>query len=337
MIGGMEKVHYILSQELKKKVPTDIIALKKSQKFLPIFIITSFFKVIYLSNKHNVTNIHIGDGLLAPLGCILKVLLNKKVTITIHGLDITYKNYFYQVIIPKCVNKLDKVICISNAALHECAFRNIDRGKCVVVLLGIYPSEFYEKSDRNIIEGLIQREVTENQKILITVGRLVPRKGVNWFIENVFVRLKNDYLYLVVGKGQDKEKIIETINRHKLNEKIFILSGIEDKILKKIYSTSDLFIMPNIKVEGDMEGFGMVLIEAGSAGLYSVASNMEGITDAIINNVTGSLVQPQNVSEFIKSIEENKDYDREKIMNAINKEYSWERTVSQYITIFKMK
>ena len=76
----MEKVNYILSEELKKRVPTYVIALKKSQKWLPVFFITSFFKALYISNKYKITNIHIGDAVLTPLGLILKILLCKKTT-----------------------------------------------------------------------------------------------------------------------------------------------------------------------------------------------------------------------------------------------------------------
>ena len=58
--------------------------------------------------------------------------------------------------------------------------------------------------------------------------------------------------------------------------------------------------MPNIKVQGDMEGFGIVAIEATSIGLPVIASSIEGIKDAIVDNETGALVESENVNNFLK-------------------------------------
>jgi phosphatidyl-myo-inositol dimannoside synthase len=52
-------------------------------------------------------------------------------------------------------------------------------------------------------------------------------------------------------------------------------------MLNTCYAAADLFVMPNIPVEGDMEGFGIVLLEANRAGVPAVASDLEGIRDVI--------------------------------------------------------
>ncbi len=329
-IGGMEKVNYILSEELKKRVPTHVIALRGSQVWIPVFFLTSFFKVIYLSNKHEITNIHLGDGVLSPLGFILKILLKKKTTVTIHGLDVTYKNKIYQKIIPKFINRLDKVICISNATLNECVKRGISNEKCTVIHWGVYPNEFRVDATKADIEKIINKKIPNDQKVLVTVGRLVPRKGVLWFIENVLPNLSINYLYLIIGNGPDKQKISDAIKKQSLEDKVMLLNDIGNEDLKVIYSASDLFIMPNIRVEGDIEGFGMVLIEAGSAGLYSIASDLEGIRDAVIKDTSGILVPAKNASCFLDNIILKKINNRELIEKLVNSNYSWNKVAYQY-------
>ncbi|MBA3285936.1 MAG: glycosyltransferase family 4 protein [Nitrosopumilus sp.] len=331
----MEKVNYILSEELKKRVSTHVISLRGSQVWIPVFFITSFFKVIYLNNKYKITNIHLGDGVLSPLGFILKILLNKKTTVTIHGLDVTYKNKIYQKIIPKFINRLDKVICISNATLNECIKRGISQEKCTVIHWGVYPNEFKVEATRADIEKIINKKISTDQKILVTVGRLVPRKGVLWFIENVLPNLSINYLYLIIGNGPDKQKISNTIVKYSLEEKVILLNSIGNEDLKVIYSASDLFIMPNIPVEGDIEGFGMVLIEAGSAGLYSIASDLEGIRDAVVKDVTGKLIENNNIKSYINEISIEKSVLNKSILNTINQYFSWEVTVGSYLDIIQ--
>jgi glycosyltransferase involved in cell wall biosynthesis len=75
-------------------------------------------------------------------GRIIKNLTGVKTIITIHGLDITYNNFIYQKIIPNSVNKLDKIICISNSTREECLKRGIDKEKIAIIPNGVNFEEF---------------------------------------------------------------------------------------------------------------------------------------------------------------------------------------------------
>jgi phosphatidylinositol alpha-1,6-mannosyltransferase len=68
--------------------------------------------------------------------------------------------------------------------------------------------------------------------------------------------------------------------------------------LSELRAAADLFVMPNIPVAGDMEGFGVVMLEAGLAGLATVASDLEGIRDVITEGVNGHLVSPLDATAF---------------------------------------
>ena len=121
------------------------------------------------------------------------------------------------------------------------------------------------------------------------VGRLVERKGIYWFIKNVFPKLDKNYIFLIMGKGQEELKIKELIKSLKLQDRIIMLGRAPDDLKRLLYNASDIFIMPNIPVEGDMEGFGTVTIEAASCGLPVITSNLEGINNQAKLNIFRSM------------------------------------------------
>src|SRR5437867_1040658 len=185
MVGGMEQLSFALAKEFSQQVHTTLITWGKSQKYLPYFICIAFFKALYLIPRKKIDHLHIGDGLLSPLGLLLKKIFGIKTTITIAGLDITFTFPGYQFIIPKCIARMDKVICISNATLKECIKRGIPKEKCIMIPCGVYPEALSVQADRSDLEQILGKKIA-SKKVMITVGRLVKRKGVYWFVQHVF-------------------------------------------------------------------------------------------------------------------------------------------------------
>jgi len=116
---------------------------------------------------------------------------------------------------------------------------------------------------------------------------------------------------------------------------------VKDQTLKMLYNASDLFIMPNIPVEGDMEGLGLVALEANSAALPVIASKLEGIKDAVKDGKNGFLVEPYDIQRFINVIVPllKDDGRREKIGKDAQKytleNYSCEKIARDYHREFK--
>lgn len=330
MVGGMEKLSFALAKEFSQQTNTTLIVWNKSQKYLPYFILVAVIKSLYLIPTKKIDHIHIGDGLLAPLGLFLKLLFGIRTSITIAGLDITFNFPGYQSLIPRCVARLDKIICISESTRDECKKRNIPHKKCSIIPCGVYPDEWKLLATRNDLENITGKDL-KNKKVIITVGRLVRRKGVFWFIKNIMPKLKDNILYLVIGDGDEKERIKKLTRALKLDDQVLLLGKISDKNLKIIYNTADLFIMPNIKVDNNIEGFGIVAIEASSTGLPVIASDMEGISSAVINGKTGILVESMNTQQFVKAIVETPAFKRTAVAEVTRKKYSWEAIGKRYL------
>ena len=344
--GGMEKVAYELYNHLSELEDVILVKWGGSNKWLPLvlpaILIRSF--LILLANKVDV--IYLQDGLLSPLGVILKLFRIPTVT-TIHGLDITYKNKFYQFIVPRCVAQLDNVICISQATKEECMHRGIPKDKLSIVPNGISDNFFIENKTKEQLKKTLSNELNINlidKKIILSVGRLVERKGLHWFIENVISKIKvqrQDFVYLIVGDGIFKNTIREIIDKNNLEDDVVMLGKVGDKTLKILYNASDVFVMPNIPVEGDMEGFGIVILEAASCGVPVVASELEGIKAAVKNGKNGFLIEPYDIEGFIKVIvrllsddKARKDFGGMARMFSMEN-YSWQKIAEQYMKIFR--
>ena len=343
--GGMEKVAYELYIHLSKITEVELIKWGGANKWL-FFILPYFlFKSIWILLTKKIDIVYLQDGLLAPLGLVLKIF-RKPVAITIHGLDITYKNRFYQFLIPNCLKKLDKIICISNSTKQECLKRGIPEGKVTVIPDGI-SDEFYIAWDKKTIRNQLERRFNislEDKKIILSVGRLVERKGFHWFVTEVIPKLiqqRKDFIYIIGGEGFFRKKI-EVLIQNKLQDFVKILGQVENEDLKMLYNAADTFVMPNIRVKGDMEGFGIVALEAASCGLPVIASNLEGIKDAVKNNQNGFLVEPYDSEGFIKTIcqllenDEIRESVGKKAREFTLENYSWDKVTQQYLNEFEI-
>lgn len=346
--GGMEKAAYELYRHLSQITEVKLVKWGGSNKWLPVVLPYLFFRALSILLFHKISVIYLQDGLLVPFGYLLKVS-RKPVVTTIHGLDITYKNRLYQFFVPKCVKRLDKVICISNAAKEECLKRGIPEEKITVISEGV-SDEFYMNLkcvDRHRLREKVSVRLgfdLSNKKILLSVGRLTERKGFHWFVENVLPKIiegDKDCIYLIAGKGIYREKVREAIERRSLKNHVLMLGQVNNEMLRYLYNVADVYVMPNIAVEGDMEGFGVVILEASSCGLPIVAFGLEGIKDAIKDRENGLLVEPGKTEEFASAILRllQNDAERERFGERARQftldNFSSERIAERYLEEFQ--
>lgn len=361
IIGGMEKLSYNLTTNIGRFIEKSfIIANKKGRSFLPFFIFTAIFKGLFLSRKADV--IHLSDPTLSLVGFFIKIFYPQKpLVITLHGLDITYQdkkkqkdlkkhslfekifNYKVYGFYLKMFLKADLFICISRATELEAIKKGLK--KTTVIPVGINPDEYFlkEKLSHKVLSEILKTEPSflDNKNILVTVGRLVKRKGVRWFIVNVLPKLSDDYIYLVIGKGVEKERIKKAVEEGGGSKRVFLLGSIFEDKLKIIYNMAHLFVMPNIKVKGDFEGFGIVALEAASSSLPVLAADIEGIKDAVFQEKNGFLTESGSADKFVSNIN-NLFRDKKKLKEFGEKareytiqKFSWHKISIQYIEAFQ--
>lgn len=341
--GGMEKISYGIINNFPELENAEIISWGKSQKGLIFFIPWAFLKSFYFLSFKKVDIVHFGDCALAFMGYIFKKIFKVPITVTAHGLDLTYNNKMYQFMINKTLKEFDRIICVSTASKDVVISKGLKHDKCVVIHDGMDVYEWYLPDNNYDLRRELEEKTRLDLKekfLLLYVGRLVERKGVCWFIQNVFPKLDENCIFLIAGTGGEEQKIKELIRSLKLENRVLMLGKVPDEVLRILYNSADIFIMPNIPVRGDMEGFGIVAIEATSCGLPVIASNLEGIKDAIKDGKNGFLVEPYDVNGYIKKINEVRNMKnitpfKEKQIEYTRKNYDLKNISQEYYSLFK--
>lgn len=304
-VGGMERYASDLYESLTQKVDIHLIKWGGSNKALPIVLPVFFVRSLLALLIKKIDIIHIQDGLMSPMGVVLKFIFRKPLVVVIHGLDVTFENGLYQKVIPKALKQADRIICISNAAREEVLKRGVDADRVVFIPLGITDDLFMNDKQAARKSLLKNLKLSDDSRIILSVGRLVERKGVHWFIKSVMpelVKKSPGTVLLVAGTGEYEEHTIQAIREAKMNNSVRLLGRVSDKMIKDLYNGSDVFIMPNITVKNDMEGFGRVLLEAACCELPVVAAGIEGIKDAIIDGKNGVLVGEKQADNFVANV-----------------------------------
>lgn len=256
-----------------------------------------------------------------------------------HGHDVTLPIGIYQWFLKYVFRSLDGVISVSRATRQACIDRGMDPDKGVALPNG-FSSESLDLDgcDKNISREKIS-DLTginlQGKKILLTTGRLIRRKGHQWFIEQVLPLLTHDVTYLVVGDGSEMEAIKSSVQRTRQQNKVILLGRQSDEILSHCYCAADLFIMPNIKVPGDMEGFGVVMLEANLRNTPVVASDLEGIVDVVEPGVNGYRINPGDSLNFASTIDRVLKSElmslSETCRNYVLEHFTWEKVSKRYI------
>jgi glycosyltransferase involved in cell wall biosynthesis len=141
---------------------------------------------------------------------------------------------------------------------------------------------------------------------LVTVARLVPRKGHLRVLDAIdSLRRSHPELlveYVIVGDGPHFETIFRRISELGLDDRVTIVRDATDAQLDDHYSSADLFVMPVVADSIDREGFGMVYLEAALHGVPSIATDMPGVDEAVLDGITGILVKDGDIAALAAAV-----------------------------------
>jgi glycosyltransferase involved in cell wall biosynthesis len=347
IVGGIETQNFELANWLSELTRVTVIANTRGRWFLPFFAPYALIKTFWLLGKNDV--VILGSGVLAINGWILKLFSKKPVICIIHGLDINWNSAslgvwyeklliaIYQVLWTKIfLPKLNKLIAVGNETVKVAVEKGIPIEKIFFIPNGVDTEKNLTEASKVDLEKILGISIVA-KKILLTSGRLAKHKGAAWFIRNVMSKLPKEYIYVIAGNGKDKANIVKAIAEQELSERILMLGYVTDEVRNTLWATCDLFIQPNIKIAGDMEGFGISVIEAGACRLPVLASDLEGLKDAIKDGKNGFLVQPENAQAYIKKITElfangsPREIFGQTVRDYVVENYQWRRIAQLYL------
>lgn len=200
--------------------------------------------------------------------------------------------------------------------------RAVDTNKLVKIAPGIDTQHFQPK------------EVRKSRPTIISVGRLVHRKGQDRLVEALALIRKEvpDVELIFIGEGPHREVLDALIEKHALHENVRFLGRISYQELPRYISMGDIFAMPSrSRLFGlEVEGLGIVYLEASACGLPVIAGASGGAPDAVIDGETGYVVDGENVAEIAsRCIELLKDETLRRKMGErgrswVEAEWSWD-------------
>jgi glycosyltransferase involved in cell wall biosynthesis len=328
----MEQYSFDLYENLSRLEDVTLFANRRGKLGLLRFLPAALFHL--LRHRGRYTHVHFGDAALSPLLVLMRAISRARLTVTTYGLDVVYRNPLYQSLVPRCVARADAVVCISSATLEQCVARGIPRECCFVIPCGI---DFQRPAPGAVDLATLERRYgfrVGERRLLFSLARLVPRKGHAWFISEVMPRLGEGYLFVLAGAGPERAAIEGAAAERGLRERVVLLGGVAEEEKLGFYDWADLFVMPNHHVEGDLEGFGITLIEAAARGLPAVASRTDGIPDAVIEGRTGYLVPEGDTEAFAERIRSCRLV-RDEVRSATEAAFSWAELARRYAEVLR--
>ncbi len=207
-----------------------------------------------------------------------------------------------------------------------------------VVFNGVHPQEF---SPGPRSEDLLRGLGIQGKRIFLTVTRLHGYKGVDRAISALryVIARHPDVIYLVCGEGGDRQRLESLAAHFGLREHVIFAGRVPEGRLRDYYNLADCFVLLSREDwdAPDVEGFGIVFLEAAACAKASIAGRSGGIPDAVADGETGWLVDPDNEYEISRAMLhclEDPELLRRRGQAArarVLREFTWERTSERLV------
>ena len=300
-------------------------------------------KVLKLIKEHGIEEVHCGRVI--PEGVIaraLKLLAGARYNCFVHGEDVetAATSREHSLLVKNVCKNASMLICNSENTANIVRKLGFDSGsKCEVLHPGVDTSRFEVAAPDTSFR---QKMGWSGKRVLLTVGRLQRRKGQDFLIKSMPALLNEfpDLFYAVVGRGECYDELISLVDQHKLHDNVCVYPDMDDEALIKCYQQCDIFILPNRTIDNDIEGFGMVLVEAQVCGKPVIAGDSGGTRETMNIGKTGHIIDcssTENLLNGLSPILRNREIvDGEvDIADYAKNRFNWDQHVAKAKRLFK--
>lgn len=219
----------------------------------------------------------------------------------LHGLDLVADAWLYRTLFLPPIRRCSQLIANSGYTAACARERGVPTDRIRVIHPGVAPVAVLP--DRNTARTALA--LAPHVPVLLSVGRLTPRKGIYEFLQRAFPVIRARFptvVLLVVGddpvaaiapRGRSRD-LANLIRQERLETQVRLLGRIDDATLALAYAAADMHVFPVRAMPGDAEGFGMVALEAAAHGLPTVAFDAGGVADAVADGRSGWLLAAED-------------------------------------------
>jgi phosphatidyl-myo-inositol dimannoside synthase len=200
------------------------------------------------------------------------------------------------------LGRADLILTNSDFSLKRIEALGYGAGKTRIISAGISTDLFAPGDGAEMRREL---GIGAEDPVLLTVGRLDLRKGHDVVI-GALPLLRQEFpalRYVIVGEGPEREKLAALAREKGVAERVLFAGFQPDERLRAYYRVCDVFVMHNRTLWNDVEGFGLVFLEAGACGKPVIGGRSGGVVDAIIHGKTGFLVAPDDSQALIQALQ----------------------------------
>ena len=249
-------------------------------------------------------------------GGLIRLLKHQPVIAIIHGTEVLLGNSYLKKLTELCLKSFDHVVAVSHYTLE--LVRHLPLQQTTVIPNGI------QLKDQPTVKAKATKEVQ-----LITVGNVTQRKGQHNVIQ-ALPQLVSQYpklIYHCVGIPTNKQQLIHLADALQVRDHIQFHGRVSHQEKEYLLQKADIFMMLSERTKsGDVEGFGIAILEANQFGTPAIGSKNSGIEDAIEEGDSGCLVDSHDSDAFVQAVEQ--------ILNDYE-HYSYQAT--QWVQKFKWK
>jgi len=296
--------------------------------------------------NNDIVHIHNEHSTSALFAAVFRLHTDVPLVITCHGqlkFGDSIKNFIekiYSRLFGKMIFKISDIIIALSESDKKYIISLGIRSEKIKVIPNAIDKYHYQLDQINDIEihNFKNNYHLSDKKIVLFVGQVIKRKGIEYLLKAIPIILKNysnnKILFVIIGKGDmliDAKKLCYSLG---IENHVLFLSDVNNKDLEKFYLISDVFVLPSLS-----EGVPTVILEAMYFGVPVIASDIPGINDYF--SETAILVPPGNEQEIADSIlniftdkKDVKELSR-KGKEFIDSKFSWDRIVQEYECIFK--
>lgn len=262
-----------------------------------IQIVLFFLHGAGLVRRERVAAVHIGHLYLGLVGLGIKAATGTPYVLYLHGGEMApyLRLPAIRRIVCAIVGHAAMVVVNSAYTQHQYESLGLSLSQVVTLTMGVDTRRFRPDVDGAEVRA---RYGLDGAKVILTVGRLVERKGHDMVIR-ALPRLQEavgPVRYLIVGAGPEIDRL-RTLARDLGCAATVVFTGrVREDELPQFYCASDIFAMPNRNVarRDGVEGFGIVFLEAGATGRPVIGGRAGGVADAVVDGTTGILVDAEN-------------------------------------------
>ena len=257
-------------------------------------------------------------------------LFKKRNTLAIiHGSEVNFKPFLLKNSINIALKQFDTIVAVSDYTKQLVAYLN----KPIVVIPNGIQFDKWKLKETTAIE-------LKGQPIIITVGRVSSRKGQLNVIK-LLPKLIKQYPklhYHCIGIPTESEAFKLVAKQLLVENHVTFHGSVESKVLKQMLVQTDVFVMLSTEDKlGDVEGFGIAILEANAMGIPAIGSKGCGIEDAIKPGLSGELVELHSVEHFKDALNtillNKKAYKKEAEKWAKN--HDWSNIIKPYLVLIK--